>query len=239
MKKLISIFKTPIIEFLTTEQFYDVLERPVPSGKMIPDWYKTLPTHIKNSRDIKGGPGMTAKKCIPMLEAVTHGFMIPLGGDVHVRTNEDASLIDITENQFVKQTEEHHQDQVGPSFPFKNKHLVKFINHFVIKTAPGYSCLFVPPINHIETRFITLGGIVDTDKYDREINFPSVWLEPNYDDFLYAGTPIVQCIPFKRDTTITKHSVRPFSPEEFKKREITRMKQDNENSYYTKKVRVK
>jgi hypothetical protein len=236
---LISIFKSPVIEFLTTEEFAEVLIPPAPANKFIPDWYKSIPSHSKSNRDVSGAPAMTAKKCLPMMDAMTHGFIIPLAGDVHIRTNEDASLIDITENQFIKQTEEHSQDQVSPNFPFPKKHLIKFINHFVIKTPPGYSCMFTSPINHLESRFITLGAVVDTDKYDREINFPTVWLANNYDDTVLAGTPIIQCIPFKRSTTIENYKVRPYTPEEWHNREVTRLKQSNQSSYYVKNLRVK
>lgn len=236
---LISIFKSPIIEFLTTKEYADILIPPAPANKFIPEWYKSIPTHSKVSRDHTGNMSMTAKKCLPMLDAMTHGYIIPLAGDVHIRTNEDASLIDITENCFIKQTEEHSQDQVSPNFPFPKNHLIKFVNYFVIKTPPGYSCLFVSPINHLETRFTTFGAVVDTDKYDREINFPTVWLANNYDDTVIAGTPIIQCIPFKRSTTIDNHEVRPFTDTEWKKREITRLKQANQMSYYVKNLRVK
>lgn len=236
---LISIFKSPLIEFLTTEEFADVLIPPAPANKFIPSWYKAIPTHSKVSRDPKGAFSMTAKKCLPMLDAMTHGYIIPLAGDIHIRTNEDASLIDITENPYVKLTEEHSQEQVAPAFPFPKTHIIKFINHFVIKTPPGYSCLFTAPINHLETRFSALGAVVDTDRYVREINFPSVWMASNFDDTLPAGTPIVQCIPFKRSTTIEKHVVRPYNKSEAKEREITRMKQDNQTSYYVNNLRVK
>lgn len=236
---LISIFKTPIIEFLAEEKHLDILMPPAPAKKFIPEWYKTLDTHIKHTRDNKGGHAMTAKKCLPMMDAMTYGYIIPLAGDVHVRTNEDASMIDIVENPYIKLTEEHHQDQVGPKFPNKKQHLVKFINHFTVKTAPGYSCIFMPPMNHIETRFIPLGGIVETDKYLRPVNFPSLWLAGDYDDYVTAGTPIVQVIPFKRSTTIKNHRVRSFSTKEWKQHEITRARQDNQNHYYVDNLRVK
>lgn len=236
---LISIFKTPIIEFLATEEQVNVLVPPAPANKFIPDWYKAIPTHSKISRDVTGAKAMTAKKCLPMMDAMTHGYIIPLSGDVHIRTNEDASLIDITENPYIKLTEEHSQEQVAPAFPFPKHHLVKFINHFVIKTPPGYSCLFTAPINHLESRFITLGAVVDTDKYVREINFPTVWMATNFDAILPAGTPIIQCIPFKRSTVIENHKTRPFTPSEFNNREITRLRQSNMTSYYVNKLRVK
>jgi Family of unknown function (DUF6065) len=236
---LISIFKDPIIEFLTSEQHKDVIIPPGPANKFIPSWYKSIPSVAKTSRDHKGALALTAKKCLPMLDAMTYGYIIPLAGDVHIRTNDDASLIDITENPYMKLTDEHNIEQVGPDFPFPKKHIVKFLNHFVIKTPPGYSCMFTAPINHLETRFITLGAIVETDLYNNEIHFPTCWLATNYDDILKAGTPIIQCIPFKRSTTINKYEVRSFTDSEAKKRDITRLKQQNQSSYYMDNIRVK
>lgn len=236
---LISIFKTPLIEFLTTEEHLNVLIPPAPASKFIPNWYKALPTHCTSERDQKGGHMMTAKKCLPMMDAMTTGYIIPLSGDVHLRSNEDSSLIDITENRYVSLTSEHSLNQVGPNFPHYGKHLIKFNNYFVIKTPPGYSCLFTAPINHLETRFLTLGAVVETDKYDREINFPTVWMANNFDDMLYAGTPIIQCIPFKRNDTIKKHSVRAYTQTEWKNHEITRFRQENQSSYYVNNLRVK
>jgi hypothetical protein len=236
---LISIFKDPLIEFLTSEQHSTVLIPPGPANKFIPEWYKSIPAVSKSFRDVKGAHGMTAKKCLPMLDAMTHGYIIPLAGDIHVRTNEDATIIDITENPYVRLTDEHDPTQVGPNFPYPGKHLIKFLNHFVIKTPPGYSCLFTAPVNHLESRFLTLGAVVETDMYDREINFPTVWLANNFDDILPAGTPLIQCIPFKRNTNIDKYTVRPFTSKEFNQREITRMKQDNQCSYYVNNIRVK
>jgi hypothetical protein len=236
---LLSIFKTPLIEFLATEEHIDILIPPSPAGKFIPDWFKDIPAYSKTTRDGSGAFTMNAKKCLPMIDALTHGFIIPLAGDVHIRTNEDASLIDITQNNYIQLTEEHDQEQVGPSFPFKGKHLVKFINPFVIKTPPGYSCLFVSPINHLENRFLTLGAVVDTDKYDTQINFPVVWMANNFDDILPAGTPIIQCIPFKRNTIINKYKIREFNRVEERLKDKTRLRQNNLSSYYVKNLRVK
>lgn len=237
---LISIFKSQTIEFFVIDELMlDILEKPGPSAKFMPEWYKTLPTRDKNQRDHFGSIGKTSKKCLPMLDAMSDGYIIPLAGDIHVRTNEDASLIDITQNQFAKLTDEHEQWQVGPKFPFKKNHLIKFLNYFIIKTPPGYSCLFIPPINHLETRFSTLGGIVDTDKYDRPINFPSVWMANNYDDFVHAGTPLVQCIPFKRNDRLKKYNVRHANEKEKILERKTALNQENREGYYSRFLREK
>ena len=54
---LISIFKTPVIEFLCDERYFKVIPEPKPSAKTIPEWYKKIPPFAKGERDGKGGPG--------------------------------------------------------------------------------------------------------------------------------------------------------------------------------------
>ena len=50
----------------------------------------------------------------------------------------------------------------------------KFGNKWLIKTPPGYSCLFIHPMNRVENRFKLIEGIVDTDTYVNTINFPFI-----------------------------------------------------------------
>ena len=86
----------------------------------------------------------------------------------------------------------------------KNKNLAfhKILNPWIITTPPGYSTLFVPPLNNSDDRFSIIAGIVDTDTFKNEINFPIVINGDKYeilDTIIERGTPYVQCIPFKRD----------------------------------------
>jgi hypothetical protein len=77
---------------------------------------------------------------------------------------------------------------------------MKFINPWVVETAPGYSCLFTSPLNHLETRFKLLDGVVETDTYYNSVNFPFVWTGGDGDFFIPKGTPLVQVIPYRRET---------------------------------------
>ena len=87
----------------------------------------------------------------------------------------------------------------------------KIQNPWTIKTPPGYSCLFVPPLNNSDDRFSIIPGIVDTDTFNVEVNFPIVMngdKYPKQELFIKKGTPYVQIIPFKRDNwkmKITPH----------------------------------
>ena len=78
----------------------------------------------------------------------------------------------------------------------------KILNPFHIKTPKGYSCLFIPPLNNKDDRFEIISGIVDTDIFQTEINFPflvNTDKYPSLETTIQRGTPYVQVIPFKRD----------------------------------------
>jgi hypothetical protein len=47
------------IKFISSKPEFD-LPRPIPSSKLIPEWYKNLPGVVENIE--------TMKKCIPVLE---------------------------------------------------------------------------------------------------------------------------------------------------------------------------
>ena len=60
----------------------------------------------------------------------------------------------------------------------------------------------MPPLNNTDDRFSIIPGIVDTDSYKQEVNFPIVINGDKYDvldTIIKKGTPYVQIIPFKRD----------------------------------------
>jgi hypothetical protein len=73
------------------------------------------------------------------------------------------------------------------------------MNPWHIETPPGYSCLIVQPLNHFEDRWQILPGVVDTDQFSLQINFPMLWTAKNFKGVIEQGTPIAQVIPFKRE----------------------------------------
>jgi hypothetical protein len=52
----------------------------------------------------------------------------------------------------------------------------------------------------METRFKLLDGVVDTDTYYNNINFPFLWTGGDGEFFIAKGTPLVQVIPFRRES---------------------------------------
>lgn len=235
------LFQNDVMEFYCHPELEGLIPPPVPAYKKIPDWFRTLQPLVPEGsrRDPFGAKGFTAKKCMPLLDSMSLGFIIPLQAGVHIKTSKDCSIIEGTNPPGLKIIEYHSLDQVGgenaPGFPASP---IKFLNYWVVKTKPGYSTLFTTPFNHTNPHFTCLTGLVDTDKYAKEVNFPAIWHTPDFDDYIPEGTPLVQVIPIKRSDISRKPKIRKMSDKEFKEIDTTRKLQDMRRSYYTNELRA-
>lgn len=179
---------------------------PTPGKQLVPDWYKNLESYLngKKQPDGKGSATETIKKCMPVFDAITCGYIIYSPADVFVSQKViDPKVSEKTETWYewrsfnlidfhpVSQAPTHPQRTSSDSYP-------KWMNPWSIKTPPGYSVLFTTPM-HRESVFTILDGIVDTDTYTAPVNFPFVLKDEKFEGLIPAGTPIAQVIPFKRD----------------------------------------
>jgi hypothetical protein len=224
-----------VIEFIAPQDYVDQKQDlPTPIKINIPDWFKKL-NHSMEKRSIKG--------CIPFLETLTFGYSLYVPVDLKIHHNvtvkdkegkikKDSLFgcplekdvynhgININYNGMDQSTHSVRQVEGSP-FVDKNKKLpfYKILNPWKIKTPAGYSCLFLPPLNNTDDRFSIIPGIVDTDSFDSEINFPIIINGDKYevlDTVIKKGTPYVQIIPFKRDdwkmkisgSNIARNSIR-------------------------------
>lgn len=234
-------FSNDVIEFYCHPNLNGIIPEPRPAVKSFPDWYKTLPPLDNTGRDSFNGPIMTAKKCFPLIDAMSLGYVMPLCGDIHVTTNESMSEIKLHHPPSnIKVAEFHSLKQVGGrSYPGYPGQPVKFINHWIVKTKPGWSTLFISPINHFKQHFTCLGGMVDTDRYPKEVNFPAVWHTPDFDDIIPAGTPLVIAIPIKRNSFPKKPNIRKMSQEEMNAIGKIQTAQSSRRHVYTDELREK
>lgn len=100
---------------------------------------------------------------------------------------------------------------------------MKFHNYWSVRTAKGWSCLFLPPVNRPDAVVEVFAGVVDTDEYTAPINFPFVAIAADGVYTLEKGTPLVQVIPFRRVDAAISGSVRAETPAEREERtRITR-----------------
>ena len=178
--------------------------RPVPASKLIPDWYKNLESYIGGDKRPDGNAGTTgtAKRCMPIFDAISGGYLILTHADLWVsqKPDEEGKLHPYYEWANFGAIAFHPKNQL-PEHPHGAGHELsypKWTNAWAIQTPPGYSSLFISPL-HRETPIIALPGVVDTDTYTAPVNFPFVLRDPKMDGLIPAGTPIMQVMPFKRD----------------------------------------
>jgi hypothetical protein len=183
------LFKNKIkkIKFYSDKTHLDLL-KPIPTSKSVPDWYRKMPGSI--------GGIETVKKCVPVLDSITSGYVIPLPADVV--WDEEAKRF-ITQGKF-QINSDHYIDQIhGIPIPEEyDNQPHKWVNSWYVKTPPGYSTLFVHPLNRLDLPFYSFSGIVDTDEHPIVVNFPFVFRK-DFRGIVPAGTPMIQAIPFKRD----------------------------------------
>lgn len=172
---------------------------PKPASKFIPDWYKNLESYISGKKAPVGNgtADFTAKKCMPIFDAITSGYIIVSPADVYVSQQDgqayfEWSGFDLISFHPKEQAIEHSYAKQSDAFP-------KWMNPWAIKTPKGYSTLFIPPM-HRESVFSILPGVVDTDAYTAPVNFPFILNDPKFEGLIPAGTPIAQVIPFKRES---------------------------------------
>ena len=204
-----------IIQFSAHEIYVNLKdEYPIPAKNNLPEWFKKL-NHDWQNKTVKG--------CMPFLDSMSAGYILKTPQDFYINHNftdeegnkdttfacpmsEETSTLDLHFVNLNKQQSEHHGINQVKGSPHleknNNQGVLKFLNPWKIKTPAGYSCLFVPPLNNSDDRFSIIPAIVDTDSYEREVNFPFIINGDKYktlETTIKKGTPYVQVIPFKRE----------------------------------------
>ena len=183
------------IKFVATnENFKDVWPHPQPATRFIPDEFKKLKRFREDNLHEP-----TLKTCVPFLDSLTMGYIIPFDQDY---------VVDPVENDFSVTPANreqndfgfHNKAQLPKEWKTAGENAGKFINKWLIITPPGYSCLFIKPMNRLETRFDIIAGVVDTDTYINVINFPFILNKRDKQFLIKKGEPMVQVIPFKRQS---------------------------------------
>lgn len=186
------------IKFMHDSGLENVFPSPVPALKKAPDFYKAIKSQ-STSHPASG----TVKRCVPFLDALSAGFIIPLWADLHVVAANGSLSLSFPDGFPAQKTIASHNYVQLPDHPLANqpygKDFLKFVNPWLIETEEGYSCLFTSPLNHLERRIKILDGVVDTDTYYNNVNFPFLWTGGDGEFFIPKGTPLVQVIPFKRE----------------------------------------
>ena len=191
------------VTFRCPPELEPTLPRPIPAVQGLPDWFKQMPQHgysAINQKDL-----LTIKKCPPVIDAMTCGFLLPLVSDLKVENGEffwDRELPSGVNTSWPRSPIDYHDNVQVAGTPLfdDDRFIIKFNNLWTIETPPGYSLLVTHPLNRGDLPFTTITGLVDTDTYvDNLINIPARWHDTAFSGVLPKGTPVAQCVPVKRE----------------------------------------
>jgi hypothetical protein len=231
----------PAIEFLCAPELLGRIPPPEPAIRFAPDWFRRLDRDMGGLTYATGLPARTAKACLPITDAFSLGYVIPLPFDVRLVVAGDGS-IQMGWDPAVpfRPLEQHHPAQIGaPAPPFERTIPLKFVNPWRVRVPEGYSVLFTQPLNRPDLPFTCFSGMVDCDRFDTTVNFPFAWTGPAGDHVLPAGTPIAQLVPIRRDAMVKDFVARASTPEELAQQDLARQRKYGEESTYAREWRVR
>jgi hypothetical protein len=197
---------TPTIRFTCAPQDHGVIAPPVPAKSYLPDWFRKLPP-VDDSVTSTTNSGLTVKRCMPFLDAMTTGWIITLPATVRLEISGGGTSVKAGWD-FDRTLVSFHGDHQVKGNPMAPRPAAKFHNFWTITTPPGWSCLFVNPLNRPNGVFDVVAGVVDTDTYRSPVHFPFFATAEDGLHVIEQGSPMVQVIPFRRDSAAIAAEIR-------------------------------
>ncbi len=219
----------------------DSLIRPIAARRALPDWLRAMPATAFS--ETHGQEVRTIKQCPPFVDAMSHGFVIPLPCDIQVRDGVlswDWDHPPLTVDAHPSSPISFHDPAQAANTPFFSADVVfvKFNSFWTIELEPGYSLFATHPVNRADLPFRLLSGLVDCDRFrDVGVLFPGAWVDPAFEGVLPRGTPVAQCFPVAREALDLV--CEPLSPADARRYEDTARELLSGPGVYRKKFRVK
>lgn len=196
------------IKFIAgTDHVFSVREKPLPATKFIPEWWKNIPPYSGNKFNLDPQPTVTAKKCFPLLDGITAGYIVTMWADLFVTQDQGFPLVKWGTAEPVLEAWDFKQSSTYEIPEGFSKTVFKYLHGWIIETPKDYSCLITHPIGYPNLPFRTLTGIIDTDSLTTYANSPFV-IKEGFEGIIEKGTPMFQIIPFKRDSWASEYGIR-------------------------------
>jgi hypothetical protein len=81
------------VEFTCAPEDFGVIAPPVAAKTVMPDWFRKLPP-VDKTRIGTGDTGQTVKRCMPFLDAMTTGFILPLAATVRLSIKDGGETVE-------------------------------------------------------------------------------------------------------------------------------------------------
>jgi hypothetical protein len=188
----------PTVEFKCIEGAFNIGSPIREARKVIPYWMK--PQIVK--KDVKFA------KCPGMFDQAQAGYIISAHVDIHIKANRQAVLVMVDNIPPGFESSKMDYDLVAGMAPIKDnvqKNVRKVPLPWAIFCKPGYSTTVMAATMHSPflDKLYIYPGIVDHDSFHTINLIFSVTEECEFT--IYAGTPLLQVIPFKRETITAEY----------------------------------
>ncbi|TIL70229.1 MAG: hypothetical protein E5Y81_17365, partial [Mesorhizobium sp.] len=81
------------IRFSCRPEDHGVIAPPVAAKTVLPDWFRKLPP-VDAQQASATNNGLTVKRCMPFLDAMTTGWILPLAATVRLEIKDGGSAVD-------------------------------------------------------------------------------------------------------------------------------------------------
>lgn len=178
---------------------------PTPAYKLLPEWYKRQPGEIKEATDYGFGQvGSTVKKCMPIFDAMTAGYIFTAPCDIHIDATGPTLTysLPLAMKQFENDLFATHAREQYTEYPIdpatEHADLLRIMPFYSAQTPEGYATLVLPPLHGDVSPLRAIPGFVDTDKFITDGHFSFI-VKKGFKGVIKQGTPLAQLIPFKRE----------------------------------------
>tara|TARA_Y100000004_G_scaffold183898_1_gene232284 strand:+ start:9874 stop:10632 length:759 start_codon:yes stop_codon:yes gene_type:complete len=236
-----------IPRFKTFEKLVEA-HPPVKANKFIPEWFKSmkpgteLASFLEEFHGIFSDNAHGARKCPAIRDLMFEGFIIPLWGKMYMgheyddegnkiqthygMTSSHALRYDFFGSHFEKQVGDM---DVGLAKIGNAQRILKVESPYKIILPKGYNLMYIDPFYHFRKEIKVLPGLVEADKWGY-VTFPFSIEEPEF--VLPAGTPLIQAIPYKRNTDKLDLVVRNATDEEYENNKSELFQAENDRVNY-------
>jgi hypothetical protein len=225
------------IEFIAEEKYAGLIQEPIPAYKRFPEWYPKLDGRKCPLRFVDNEPypdGGNLKNCPGITDYIKAGYIIPSWNTFTFREVDETGVQVNWIDTYVKTSMAVHPNDQFYTFLDEQKPtygaFFKITGPWYVKTKPGVSIILTHPVWFRNKIFTSCTGVYHTDinacklQWFFEFNKPLGVLD-SYDDFDFQtqmvaeGEPIIQIIPFYRDSF--KSKVNYMTSEKFQHLEET------------------
>jgi hypothetical protein len=202
----------PKIKFGSARPYNNVEEHkvlePGPAKNFMPNWWKDAtkywiddsgdPIMASYNKDDELEKSLGFKACPALLDVFSTGYVLRTPTDIMFAQYEGEPyvIIDPKYKDFCEARSSMPQFEYPHGYSKKHFH---WWPNWGIQMPEGYSALVTSPLNRNDLPFLTVNGIIDSDKYTLPGLMP-FFLKEGFSGLIPKGTPFAQVFPIKRES---------------------------------------